>query len=206
MSRGFCYLAERSGFGFPLAELESSLTKIRIWLNNPSNGRITELSDEGDQIEVTRAELNESLRCKSVATFQLWLAGDTDIRCSYRHIEENLFVHAYGFDGLDKSEADRVAQWALDRFTDQVAEGNAVLLAVDRSGETNDFDWDALVGKSINLPPVLPEAFGFDTRTIPVSPNVMDGYMRQSRDGYILFIKKQRDERDGVRLMASLRS
>jgi len=66
MSLGFCYLAELSSPSF-LSDLSDSIIGAGARLQNPWNGKITEIDDEGDQVETTLSDLGPAELLQSCA-------------------------------------------------------------------------------------------------------------------------------------------
>jgi hypothetical protein len=160
MKLGFCYIAERSEPARTLRRVVEAFGRLGVRLVNPYTGRITELSDDGDQVDISEAKLVEAACLRPQLTFQLWFSSDTDVGCSFRRLSGGLVCHAYTLDGLDAEERARLVRWAIDYFREAVAEGTAFLLVIDPPGRTADVDWDSVVVQSIGLPSLLPAVFG----------------------------------------------
>lgn len=157
MSLGFCYLAEVPDSGPLLSDLERSISVTGAQLANPWNGKITRIDDEGEQTEITRGDLELALEGWPAVTFQFWLSDDTDLTCSFRRLSRDLYVHAYGLNGLDQAERDRVTKWVLRRFEILATDRRAALLVVDEHGATADYDWDLFLEGRLMYPAVMPE-------------------------------------------------
>ena len=159
MKPGFCYVAERTDPGRAVRKIIASFSRTGVVLANPATGRITELVGEGEQRDITEADLADAAAVRPVL-FQLWFASDTDVHCSFRQVDHDRISHAYSVDGLDATERERLTNWALDYCRNAAAEGTAVLLVIDPSGVTADVDWDAVVRGTVPLPPVFPPIIG----------------------------------------------
>jgi len=160
MKPGFCYVAERIEPGQAVRRIIASFSRVGIVLVNSHTGRITELAEDGEQVETTEAGLLQAAAARQHLSFQLWFSSDTDVDCSFRQIAPGVVRHGYPVDGLDAQESERLLRWAVDYFREAAAEGTAALLVVDPPGVTADVDWDAVVRQTIPLPPVLPDILG----------------------------------------------
>jgi hypothetical protein len=160
MKPGFCYVAERIEAGQAARRIIASFSRVGIVLVNSHTGRITELAEDGEQVETTEAGLLQAAAARPELSFQLWFSSDVDVSCGFRQIAPGVVRHGYSVDGLDAQERERLMQWAVDYFREAVAERTAVLLVVDPPGVTADVDWDAVVRQTIPLPAVLPAILG----------------------------------------------
>jgi hypothetical protein len=159
MKPGFCYLAERTQPGRAARKIIASFSQIGVALTNPHTRRITELIGDGEQRDITEADVTQAVAVRSVM-FQLWFSSDTDVSCGFRQVDSDRVSHAYSLDGLDAEERERLMRWAVDYFREAAAEGTAVVLVVDPLGITADVDWDAVIRGTLPLPPVLPAILG----------------------------------------------
>jgi hypothetical protein len=160
MKPGFCYVAERLEPGQAARRIIASFSGVGIVLVNSHTGRITELAEDGEQVETTEAGLLQAAAARPELSFQLWFSSDVDVSCGFRQIAPGVVRHGYSVDGLDAQERERLMRWAVDYFKGGAAEGKAVLLVVDPLGVTADVDWDAVVRGTVALPPVLPAILG----------------------------------------------
>jgi hypothetical protein len=160
MKPGFCYVAERIEPSQAARRIIASFSRTGIVLVNSHTGRITELADDGEQVETTEAGLLQAAATRQRLSFQLWFSSDTDLDCSFRQIAPGVVRHGYPIDGLDAQERERLMRWAVDYFREAVAQRTALLLVVDPPGVTADVDWDAVVRRTIPFPAVLPAILG----------------------------------------------
>jgi hypothetical protein len=160
MKPGFCYVAERVEPSEAARKIIASFGRVGIVLVNSHTGRITELAEDGEQVETTEAGLLQAASAQPELSFQLWFSSDTDVSCGFRQIAPGVVRHGYSLDGLDARERERLMRWAVDYFKEAAAEGRAVLLVIDPPGVSADVDWDAVVRGTIPLPPVMPAILG----------------------------------------------
>jgi len=160
MKPGFCYVAERVEPSQAARRIIASFSRVGIVLVNSHTGRLTELAEDGEQVDTTEAGLLQAAAARPELSFQLWFSSDVDVSCGFRQVDRDRVGHAYSVDGLDAKERERLMRWAVDYFREAAAEGTAVLLVVDPAGVTADVDWDAVVRQAIPFPAVLPPILG----------------------------------------------
>ena len=160
MKPGFCYLAERAEPNQAARRIIASFSRVGIVLSNSHTGRITELADDGEQVDTTEAGLLQAAIARPKLTFQLWFGADVDLSCTFRQVDRDCVSHAYSLDGLDAKERDRIVRWAINYFKEAAAERTAALLVVDSAGVTADVDWDAVLRQTTPFPAVLPHVLG----------------------------------------------
>ena len=115
-----------------------------VTLANPITHRITSLSDEGDQVETSPELLETALANGLPVTFQLWLAGDTDISCHIRLLNDHRVVEEYALDGLYQNELDKFFQLIVRKFKMKAVEDANPFFVGDREGYTIVLNWDQL--------------------------------------------------------------
>jgi len=115
-----------------------------ITLANPANGRITALSGDGDQIDITVDTLETAVANHDPLTFQFWMPGHADVCCRIRHLGENRIVEEYSLVGLNPEERDRVLSALFERFKSKTAEGDNLFFVADLEGYTVEVNWDGL--------------------------------------------------------------
>lgn len=190
MSRGYCYIAECTD-GLNLRELTNSLGRIGVGLVNPTNRVITRLSDEGDQIPTTEAELTRLLSRSRTLTFQLWFRNDVDLCCSYRRLSERVCVHAYSLDGKNQEHRHLLKLWAGDYFRESALRNNAILLVFDSSEVAAQFDWDSFVLNGGTLPDMWPDVLGLLSSSVPAGTmRWVTNYESESINEYRLLTAK----------------
>jgi hypothetical protein len=178
MKPGFCYLAERIEAGQAVRRITDAFARDRVSLANPYSGRITELDDEGNQVDATEEELIQAARARARLTFQLWFSSDTDIGCSFRKVTSDIVCHAYSVDGLNADERAQLVRWAIQYFRQAVTEQTALLLVADPAGRTADIDWDAVAAERVGFPRVVPDVLGLPSSWDKRLP-VLHGYSQE---------------------------
>jgi hypothetical protein len=189
MKPGFSYLAERAEAGEAVRRIVEAFARDGVSLVNSSSERITELDDEGNQVDTTEEELIEAARARAHLTFQLWLSSDTDIGCSFRRVTPDIVCHAYSVDGLNADERVRLGRWAVQYFRQGVRDETALLLVVDPAGRTANVDWDAVAAERGGLPEVFPDVIGLPSgwgKRLPV----LDGYSTERLREFELLTKE----------------
>jgi hypothetical protein len=171
MSRGFAFIAELYS-GFSLTELVESFETIGVRLKNQSSQRITKLSSIGEQIFISEDELCKIIKGYLRVTFQFWLSDDTDICCTFQRLSDNVALHIYSFDGLDRSEIARMRQWTIGLFKKKACHGNAVLFIVDLWGITQDYEWQEFLEEKGKIPVSLPEIIGVSNTMLAKLPDM----------------------------------
>lgn len=156
----FCYLAERRFGPTEFSRVVETLKRVGITLANPLHGAISQLTDEGDQVESSQTQLANSVEASSPITFQVWFSEDTDLVCSLYPLSDGVFVHKYNIDGLAPEERTVVENWAINYFTERSAVDAALLLVVDSEAATAEFDWDGFVEGRCGAPSLPPEILG----------------------------------------------
>jgi len=160
MKPGFCYLAERIDPGEAVRRIVEAFARDGVSLVNSHSGRITELDDDGNQVDASEEELIEAARARAHLTFQLWLSSHVDIGCSVRQVTRDLVCHAYSVDGLNAEERQQLVRWAIRYFRGAVSAQTALLLVADAAGRTAHVDWDAVAAERVAFPHVLPDVLG----------------------------------------------
>ncbi|MEV7089334.1 hypothetical protein AB0O07_26160 [Streptomyces sp. NPDC093085] len=129
--------------------LVRDLDAAGVWLRNPSTGLISSITNGpdswGEQVTVSRDELIEvaGLRATGEVNFQFWLDGDTDVFTRVRRLPGGGAVIEFGLDGMVEAEREhviRAVDAAMRRFP-----GECLGLVVDRTGATEEEDWDRIV-------------------------------------------------------------
>ena len=143
MSDRFAYLYEPAG-KFNLRTLVDEFSSKGITLANPANGRITALSGDGDQIDITLDTLETAVAKHDPLTFQFWMPGHADVSCRIRNLGDNRVVEEYSLVGLNPEERDRVLSALTERFKSKAAQEDYLFFVADREGYTFELDWDEL--------------------------------------------------------------
>ncbi len=143
MSDRFSYLYGPA-IKFNLRALVDYFSSRGITLENPSDGRVTSLSEYGDQLETSLEILETAVANHNPVTFQFWLAGDADVCCRIRHLSSNRLVEEYSLVGLFPEEIDRILSTLIERFKSKAADEGNLFFVADRNGYTMEVDWDEL--------------------------------------------------------------
>jgi|SRR5688572_6456781 len=157
MSWPFIYIVEQAEPGFVLRQVMDTLGGFGVSLRHKANGRITMLTNEGEQREVTETEISVHALPKTV---QFWVAVDVDLVCSFARIKDESVRHTYSLKGLNAYERDKANRWAVDYFRSAAHRGTAVWLVIDPVGVSADTDWDSVVLGESELPKDLPRVLG----------------------------------------------
>jgi len=160
VSWGFCYIAEQRDLAAAVRQIVGRFAAAGIFVRNPDTKRITRLTEEGDQQEVTETELFDVAAQQAQLTFQLWFSGAADVVCSLRSLKSGLVCHTYSIQGFSATERDKIVRCCIEYFKFGAGERTAVWLVVDPSGETGDIDWDQVVLNERIFPPRLPSVLG----------------------------------------------
>lgn len=113
----------------------------------------------------------------------MWFEDGTDLFWSLSKLAYGQIAHDYSFKGLDQIQALAVREFAVLRFKQQALDNRALLVVVDETGSTEDYDWLRIVGERSLLLPILPEVIGFDQR---VMTSLGSEALFQSRSNYEL--------------------
>lgn len=141
MSDRFAYLYQPAD-KFRLGSLVGELSSRGITLENPVNGRVTALSEDGDQVDTTLDILERAVAKNEPLTFQFWMTHHADVCCRIRHLGGNRLVEEYGLVGLNAEERNQVLSAVIERFQSKAVDDDNLFLVGDREGFTFELDWD----------------------------------------------------------------
>ncbi|MCF2127296.1 hypothetical protein L1I79_12730 [Strepomyces sp. STD 3.1] len=149
MSDGFYFwytgVHDRGGVERVLRVLE----RRGVHLAHPVSRVITAITDGpdswGEQIPLERAELigRLTLTDRTEVNFQFWLNEQTDLFTRFRRLADEWLVVEFGLDGMLKTEQELAVE-AISHAVDDERESTWGLV-IDRSGLTEDTDWDAVM-------------------------------------------------------------
>lgn len=159
MRHRFAYLYEPVET-FNLRGLLNDLSLNGITLSNPANGRVTALTPDGDQVDVTLDLLAAAVSSADPITFQLWMPNHADVCCRVRYLSGNRLVEEYGFVGLDQIERSHVLNALVNRFSTKASQGQALFFVGDPEGYSIDVDWDELAVAGKYEPEICPNFLG----------------------------------------------
>jgi hypothetical protein len=111
-----------------------------VSLQNPGNGLITEVSEEGEQFPLSRELLLSRIQARNTINFQWWLTDSTDLFSRIRFLERAT-VEEYTLNGLGE-DIGRISDMLLSRFKRKFEERIAVGFVIDTLGVTEDYYWD----------------------------------------------------------------
>jgi len=143
MSDRFAYLYEHAN-KFNLRILSDEFSSRGISLANPANGRITALSEDGDQIDITLDGLEAAITTHDPLTFQFWMPGHADVCCRFRYLSDDRLVEQYWLEGLSGEERARILTALTERFKSKAGQEDDLFLVADSEGYTFELDWDSL--------------------------------------------------------------
>lgn len=142
-------MSNRFAFLYQPADTFDTLTLLESWassgvsMENPATGRTTRLSEDGDQVDISKPELVTAMSSHEDLTFQLWVSADIDICCRIRVLNDSRLVEEYSLDGLG-GRIDEILDALLRRFKARAAEANNLFFVGDREGYTIEHNWDRL--------------------------------------------------------------
>ena len=129
---------------FDLRALLNDLSLNGITLSNPANGRVTALTPDGDQVDVTLDFLSAAVSSADPITFQVWMPNHADVCCRIRYLAANRLVEEYGFVGLDQNERSQVLNTLVERFSTKALQEQHLFFVGDPEGYSIDVNWDEL--------------------------------------------------------------
>jgi len=141
-------------------ELVKDFESCGLTLVNPASGRITAISETGDQVEVSRNWLASKIGSAETVGFQWWFDQSTDLYCRFRFTPDVL-VEEYALDGLGE-KLTSVKEVLIGRFRKLVRNNSARGLVLDTSGVTEGYDWDDFFLGRSNLAIELPDVLGIE--------------------------------------------
>jgi hypothetical protein len=161
MSSGFALVVERIESGPSLfREIAIGLAPLGFGLHNPITQRATKWTADGEQREVTEEEIVEALNTDRTVLVQFWMTADVDVACSLTKVTEGIWGSEFALDGLDPASRDSLAGFQIARFHRLASQHAALLLVVDRSGETEDYDWLAVAVNGLHPEAPVPDVLG----------------------------------------------
>lgn len=143
MSDRYAYLYG-SANKFDLHVLIDEFAARGITLRNPANGRMTALTEEGDQIDSTLGVLERAVANHDPLNFQFWMPNHTDVFSSFRYLNDGRILEDYCLVGLNPSERNVVLDALVERFKSKAANDNNLFFVGDHEGYTIEHDWNEL--------------------------------------------------------------
>ncbi|MBP0459727.1 hypothetical protein [Streptomyces montanisoli] len=181
MSDGFFLWYRTTWSGQEAAGLLTTLDACGLRTTNPGSGRVSLISNGpgsyGEQAFTTKAELLQRMAATADATgtvdevnFQLWADADADVFTRVRRLPGGVTSLEFGLDGLDGEQLKHSVA-ALLRTLDTYRDGTLGFV-LDRQGEGEELDWDAvLTGAAARIAP-LPDTLGLHRAYVPLHPEL----------------------------------
>jgi hypothetical protein len=146
-----------------------------LMIRNPDTGKISLITNGpeswGEQVFVTEDALLKSATELSGGelNFQLWIAGDLDVFTRIRRASANLIVLEFDINALDSDDLESAISAFISRAVmDEVTIG----FVADRSGGSEETDWDStMAGASVPLES-LPDILGIRERNLDRHPEL----------------------------------
>lgn len=144
-------------------------------MRNPDTGNISLITNGpdswGEQIFVAEDELLASATELSggEVNFQLWFSGEVDIFTRIRRVSSDSVVLEFDIDALDLDEMEDV----ISAFTRPAIMDDATLgFVADRSGRSEEVDWDAVMSGDVLPLASLPDMLGIRERDLGRHPEL----------------------------------
>jgi len=174
---------------FNLPGLLHDLSLGGITLSNPANGRVTALTPDGDQVDVTLDLLTVSVSSGDSITFQVWMPNHADVCCRFRHLAGNRIVEEYGLVGLNQDERSQVLHALVERFSTKAAQEQHLFFVGDPEGYSIDVDWDELAVTGKYEPKVCPDFLGIPLQRLMDFERCRASSYRSTRIGEYLILR-----------------
>ncbi|WP_189108931.1 hypothetical protein [Streptomyces camponoticapitis] len=153
MSDGFVHWYEGDSNSDPAESLVGALEEAGLSLGNPSTGLISSITNGpdlwGEQVHTERDELVRSVAAVRLSgggevNFQFWLDGETDVFTRVRRPAGGVVtVVEFGLDGMDGAQQTQVVEAVRVAMGQRWAA--CLGFVIDRSGATEEEDWDGIV-------------------------------------------------------------
>ncbi|WP_329384083.1 hypothetical protein [Streptomyces sp. NBC_01716] len=153
MSDGFVYWYEGDSSSDRAETLVAALEEAGLSLGNPSTGLVSAITNGpdswGEQVFLTREELVESVAGVrrsggGEVNFQFWLDWETDVFTRVRRPDSGgVTVIEFGLDGMDRPQQNQVVEAVRVVMGERWAE--CLGFVIDRSGASEEEDWDGIV-------------------------------------------------------------
>ena len=145
---------------FDLRALLNYFSSSGITLSNPANGRITALTSDGEQADITLDMLSAAVSSQDPITFQLWMPNHADVCCRIRYLTDNRLVEEYTLVGFHPNERSHVLNVLVERFRSKAQHERQLFFVGDPEGYSIDVDWDKLALTGKYEPRVCPDFLG----------------------------------------------
>lgn len=188
MSDRFAYLygpVDRFNF----RALLNYLSSTGITLSNPANGRVTALTPDGDQSDVTLDILSAAVSSQEPITFQLWMPDHADVCCRIRYLTDNRLVEEYSLVGLHPEERSHVLNVLVERFRSKAEHESDLFFVGDPEGYSIDVDWDKLALTGKYEPKVCPDFLGIPLQRLDDFERCRETSYKPTRSGKYLILR-----------------
>jgi hypothetical protein len=139
-----------------IANLVERLSGVGASLEHPVLGVALLLDREGEQLAVPVDRVARLVvEAEDLVNIQFWFAPDDDLTVSFFRDSFGVERQTYYLDGLAREDVDRVAGMLLEYLKYSATE--TVMVVLDRSGATVDFDWDEIARGSVCEIPQMPD-------------------------------------------------
>jgi hypothetical protein len=120
------------------------------------------LSDPQQQ----RADLLERLALtdRAAADVEYWLDEETALYCRFRRVSEDVVAQEFDLDGLSTVEQHQLVTGIVELFNEDAA--NTVGFVVDRSGNSQDVEWDDVVLGQPRIVTVRPDTLALPAELV----------------------------------------
>jgi hypothetical protein len=180
----YIYLSEPQA-QFDLRALRDLFGSSGISLEHPQSGQVVVLSEEGDHLARGRDWLKEALGAVPSISFLWWRNQDEDLYCRIRFVS-SFSVLEFGLEGMDGDEEESVVRLLTGAFLMYVNRGVALGFVCDRSGITEDFDWDGFFFKGDKISCELPDIIGIRSVSVGQLGLMPPDIKKRAVNGFLL--------------------
>lgn len=146
MSSGYIYFYLGSHVAPDLRAFERMLERIGVYLENPGTSGVVVLSPTGEQVSSTRKTIQSELANTRSVSVQWWYSDSEDIYCRFNpQAAKGEWSVEFGLDGVTASKAAAFVEVIVEFFTSWCRENRAAALVVDKTGELEDVNWNAII-------------------------------------------------------------
>jgi hypothetical protein len=159
VSSGYIYIALERDVTPEFGAIERVLAGVGMQLVNVITQQVSALSPCGDQMFVTREWIVAQIAERRDVTIQWWYSGGEDLCCRFNpDVLAGRWWVEFFLDGVDDERVDALVERLLGYFKECCTRGDVRALVVDRSGNLEETDWDAVIaGREAlrNVPDIL---------------------------------------------------
>lgn len=126
------------------AEQKNAFSEAGLWLEHPTRAAEIMLDVDGDDVELGAGAIAELLELKlGPVNVEWWFSSDENLTCKYDYEPLGMEIQTYYLDGLTALQCSILEQLLTKFVRERRVETRALI--VDRSGDTAEFDWDAVI-------------------------------------------------------------